>query len=300
MTETAPGATEDGTAQQPVRVMTMNIWALNGDWPARRRYLAEGIRDLAPGIVALQETVVDGGSDQAGDLAGGDYEIVHARTRSAEGMGISIASRYPIRSVDEVDLQINERTDDFPCTALLAVIDSPAGELLMVNHFPSWKLDMEAERLEQALHVTRTAEQIVARADRPVIIAGDLEADPDAASIRYLTGRQPLAGSSVCYRDVWESRHPGEPGHTYTTENPLMVEDWPFRRIDYLLVRCAEHGGPSLAIADCRRVFDTPDSDGVWASDHFGLVADLVPNPRATAAPRPRRSHPGRHHTHGL
>jgi endonuclease/exonuclease/phosphatase family metal-dependent hydrolase len=45
------------------------------------------------------------------------------------------------------------------------------------------------------------------------------------------------------------------------------------RRIDYLLVRCGDHG-PTLPIADCRRVFDQP-VEGVWASDHFGVVADL-------------------------
>jgi endonuclease/exonuclease/phosphatase family metal-dependent hydrolase len=111
----------------------------------------------------------------------------------------------------------------------------------------------------------------------PVILAGDLDADPSAASIRFLTGRQSLHGLSVCYRDAWDSAHPDDAGHTYTPVNPLMVEDWPFRRIDYILVRCAEHGGPMLAVTDCRRLFDRP-VDGVWASDHFGLVADLVPH----------------------
>jgi hypothetical protein len=36
------------------------------------------------------------------------------------------------------------------------------------------------------------------------------------------------------------------------------------------------HGGPTLEIAACERVFDEP-VNGVWASDHFGLIADLVP-----------------------
>jgi hypothetical protein len=45
------------------------------------------------------------------------------------------------------------------------------------------------------------------------------------------------------------------------------------RRIDYLLVRCHDHG-PTLRIADCRMAFHEPVA-GVWASDHYGLVADL-------------------------
>jgi exonuclease III len=46
------------------------------------------------------------------------------------------------------------------------------------------------------------------------------------------------------------------------------------RRIDYLLIHCGDHG-PTLRIADCRRVFDEPVG-GVWASDHHGVVADLT------------------------
>jgi hypothetical protein len=32
--------------------------------------------------------------------------------------------------------------------------------------------------------------------------------------------------------------------------------------------------GPSLDVLDCRRSFDR-DVNGIWASDHFGVVADL-------------------------
>jgi hypothetical protein len=35
----------------------------------------------------------------------------------------------------------------------------------------------------------------------------------------------------------------------------------------------------------CQRIFDQP-SEGVWASDHFGLTADLIP-PRASSEPAP-------------
>ncbi|MFZ0214560.1 MAG: hypothetical protein WAM30_01320 [Candidatus Dormiibacterota bacterium] len=44
------------------------------------------------------------------------------------------------------------------------------------------------------------------------------------------------------------------------------------RRIDYILVRCGEHGGPTLRIAKCARTFDQPDS---VVSDHQGVAADL-------------------------
>lgn len=61
------------------------------------------------------------------------------------------------------------------------------------------------------------------------------------------------------------------PGH-----NPLVSDNWPMdmgRRVDYILVRCGAHG-PTLAISGCERLFVEP-VDGVWVSDHFGVMADL-------------------------
>jgi hypothetical protein len=81
----------------------------------------------------------------------------------------------------------------------------------------------------------------------------------------------------VAYRDAWESVHPGEPGHTFSPTNPLIHAGEMSlelgRRIDYIMVRCGVYG-PTLDIVDCFRVFDEP-VDGVWGSDHCGLVADL-------------------------
>ena len=90
--------------------------------------------------------------------------------------------------------------------------------------------------------------------------------------MRFWTGRQSLDGTSVCHRDAWARIHPGEPAPTFTPdENPLVADpDWPFRAIDHILVRCGEHGGPTLPIHACRRIFDDPP-----ASDHFGLLAEL-------------------------
>jgi endonuclease/exonuclease/phosphatase family metal-dependent hydrolase len=261
-----------------LRLMTMNIFGTNGNWEDRRSYLSDGIAELAPDVILLQETILTDGYDQVRELLGEDYTVQHSAARDGAGMGISIASRLPLREVSEFDLQVNERTVDFPCTALLAELESPLGDLAVINYFPSWKLDLEAERQEQALRLIRAIDPIARVPIRHVVIAGDLDADPDSTSIRFLTGRHSLGGVSICFRDAWDSSHPGADGqiagHTYSPDNGLMREDWPFRRIDYILVRCGEHGGPTLRVTDCRRIFDQP-RDGVWASDHFGLVADL-------------------------
>jgi endonuclease/exonuclease/phosphatase family metal-dependent hydrolase len=256
-----------------VRLLTMNIWARNGDWDTRRRLLHDLFAELDPDLLVLQETVVSEGHDQVRELLGDDVEIAHSTVRDGEGTGISTVSRWPIRAAHELDLRAGSRTRDFPATTLLAEIDTPDGPLVLVNHFPSWKLHLEAERCAQTLLAARAVEELAPDLDAPVVVAGDLDADPTADSVRFWTGRHPLDGFSVCYRDAWDAIHPAEPGHTYTPDNPLLVdEDWPFRRIDHVLVRCAEHGGAALRIRDCRVVGDDPP-----ASDHYGLVADLEP-----------------------
>jgi len=262
------------------RVVTLNLWGIRGDWPARRRVIADGLRELRPDLVAFVEAIVTDEYDQVVDLLGDGYHVAHQAEREPDGQGVSIASRWPIDAVHEVDLNVTSRTADFACTTLVAEIAAPEpyGPLVFVDHVPNWQLAFERERELQALAAARFVEELAG--DRHVIFAGDFTSDPDSAGVRFLTGRQSLDGTSVCYRDAWESAHPGERGETFTPRNPLVYDwDWPFRRLDYVLVRCGEHGGPTLAISSCEVVFDEP-VDGVWASDHFGVVADLEPPPR--------------------
>lgn len=149
---------------------------------------------------------------------------------------------------------------------------------MFVNHAPYYQCDAEFERERQAIAAARLVEERRARRELHVVLAGDFNAEPGASSVRFWTGCQSLGGMSVCYRDVWESAHPADPAHTFAPRNPLVAENKPNldlgRRFDDVLARCVDHG-PTLAVAACALAFDEPVA-GVWASDHFGLVADLA------------------------
>lgn len=239
-----------------IRAATQNIWRYHGDWPARRPVLRAGLE--VHDLVALQEAF----DDQPRELIGDDHEIAHH-----DGKGVAIASRWPIRAVHELE----------PDT-IAAEIDAPAGRVVFVNHCPSYELDREHDRERQAVAAARLVEELD---PEHAILAGDLNARPESAGVRFLRGLQSLDGMSVCYRDAWEAAHPGEPGHTFTPENPTMPTGekghWllePGRRIDYVLVRCSDHG-PTLDVRSCERLLDEP-VDGTWASDHFGVTAELA------------------------
>lgn len=262
-----------------LRVLTCNIYNTTADWERRRPVLIEEIRRHSPDLVALQETVLTASYDQATDILGDQYEIANSRARLPDSWGAAIASRWPIRHVHELDQAVSPRAEPW-CTTMIAEIEAPPpiGPLLFVNHLQSAHVAQEFEREQQALLAARRIEQLVAEQDCHVILVGDLNAGPESASVRFMMGRQSLSGTSVCYLNAWDRIHPGEAGHTFTPRSPLVAEahrDWPYQRLDHILLRFGEGGNPSLDIMGCEIAFARP-VHGVWPSDHFGLVADFL------------------------
>jgi endonuclease/exonuclease/phosphatase family metal-dependent hydrolase len=270
-----------------IRVVTLNLWGRSGAWEERRPVLADGLGKLGADLLAFQEAVVADGYDQVADLLGPDYHVAHQGGRAPDGVGVSIASRWPLGEVHEVDLYVTPRTEGFACMTLVAEVHAPdpVGPLLFVCNNPNYQYDYELERELQAVAAARFIEELVGGRRLHVVLAGDFDAYPDAASVRFWRGRQSLGGMSVAYRNAWEAIHPDDPGHTFTPSNPLvpsrsnpMVVDGERvlevgRRIDHIMVRCGHHG-PTLDVVACERIFDQPVG-GVWASDHFGVMADL-------------------------
>jgi endonuclease/exonuclease/phosphatase family metal-dependent hydrolase len=247
------------------------------------------MEELQPDLVAVNEAIQTDDYDQVREFLGDGFHVAHQRNRELgdggdvePGQGHSLASRWPITAVHEVDLHVTPRTEGFACGLLVAEIQAPDpfGPIVFAYHNPNWQPAYARERELQAVAAASFLDQLVGKRNLHVVMAADLDSDPSSSSARFWTGRQSLEGASVCYRDAWESAHPGESTTTFgDPANPLVKDwDWPFRQIDYIFVRCGEHGGPTLQIRACARVFDRPIG-GVWASDHYGLYADLaMPN----------------------
>jgi endonuclease/exonuclease/phosphatase family metal-dependent hydrolase len=284
--DSVAGVTAPSFARPPgaLRVVTLNLFAHHGDWPARRDALRIGLQALDADLLALQEAVVDDGYDQVAELLGPEYTVVH-QTVGLVGdgthHGAAMATRLPVRAVHEVDLHLTPRTGNYSCATVIAdiVAPEPFGRLLMACHGASWPWWAERERELQAVAAARRLEELVAGEPAHVVVGGDFNATPDTSSMRFWTGRTSLDGLSIAYRDAWESVRGNESGPTFDPRNALTTIDEPGldqgRRIDYLLVRCGDHG-PTLRVADCRLALSEP-VQGVQPSDHYGLVAHLVP-----------------------
>jgi hypothetical protein len=79
--------------------------------------------------------------------------------------------------------------------------------------------------------------------------------------------------------------HGTEPGHTFTPDNALRfgwLATTAGAAVDYIMARCGDHGA-TLDVTRCELALNRP-VEGVCASDHFGVMADLEPAP-STANP---------------
>ena len=83
-----------------------------------------------------------------------------------------------------------------------------------------------------------------------------------------------LNGGSVYYQDAWRVAGGRGPGFTWDNRNPYAhIVREPDRRIDYVFAGWRHDGKGRVESA---RVICDRALTGTFASDHFGLVADIA------------------------
>jgi endonuclease/exonuclease/phosphatase family metal-dependent hydrolase len=266
-----------------LRVVTLNVWNDEGD-PRRTEVINAELRRLDPDLVALQEVL---NVEQLAQLVDGtglhglhQEQASRVSAEVAKYGGNAIATRWPNRTAETLDLSELSATA-LPWRTLAVHVGLPnLGDVLFLTPTSSFWPDAEVEREREALALADLEARH--RTTLPSIIAGDFNAAPDAASIRFLTGRQSLNGRSVQYHDAWTVAGAGA-GHTWTHENPNATQDIEKlirqpnhgRRIDYILVGTPHsHPDAFARVRSASLAFDKP-TDGIWPSDHYGVVADL-------------------------
>ena len=270
-----------------LRVLAINTWNTTGD-PRRIELLNGELRRLAPDLIAFEEVIQTPELDQLDQLLIGTG--LHG-THQVEAMsttppwvehygGSAVATRWPHRVAEVLDLRLSD-AQDVPWATLAVSVPIPnVGELLFVSASTSWRLEAESARERQAVALSDLDARH--RGQLPTIIAGDFNATPEASSIRYLTGQQSINGRSVHYHDAWAVAGDG-PGFTWDIDNPnaraemqaIVRQPNHRRRIDYVLVGSwYAHPNAHCYIESAQLAFDEP-IDGVWASDHFGVLVDL-------------------------
>ena len=250
-----------------MRLMTQNIWNYNRTWHQRREGIAALILREQPDVVCVQETRHDfryqHGKGQGEQLAvltgyhltGQVAQVFLPFPRVDEGL--SILSRLPpLRTVSR-RLTRNPwlRKDGNQRICLGVALEIGGVEVDVYDtHF---SLSARA-RMTNARAVAGFIAQ--KSEGRPAFLLGDLNEPPDRPAIQYLTG--PEAG----FVDCWVAANPDDPGFTTLSWEP-------YHRIDYALARNVPGQVVSARIVGRERV------DGVYASDHLGVVVDVDLSP---------------------
>jgi endonuclease/exonuclease/phosphatase family metal-dependent hydrolase len=270
-----------------LRVLTLNVWNTEGD-PRRLEIISHELHRLDPDLIAFQEVVQTPTLNQLDRLLYGlDRHRTHQNDvqayrppHSERYGGSAVATRWPHHLVEAVDLRLADAVDVPWATLAVAVALPNQGELLFVGATAAWRLNAEFARERQALAITDLDARH--RRELPTIIAGDFNAAPDSASIRYLTGRQSLCGRSVHYHDAWNVAGDG-PGYTWSVENPnarrdidqIVKQPNHRRRVDYVFVGSSDaHPRAHARVRSARLILDQP-VNGLCASDHCGVMVDL-------------------------
>ncbi|MBL8717298.1 MAG: endonuclease/exonuclease/phosphatase family protein [Myxococcales bacterium] len=257
-----------------LRVATLNVWNRCDPWEQRLATIREQLEGLAPDVIGLQEALRGEGFDQAASIAEGlGYHVAFGSTREEPiQMGNAILSRFPVLRSEVIALP-DGGTSERRCL-VHAVLDAPMGPLpFFVTHL-NWKLH---EGHVRCLQVRCVADAVKARApihEFPPVVVGDFNAEPGADEIRFLGGLTGLGGPCTYFADCFALVGEGE-GVTFSCGNPFAAQNRePERRIDYVFVRGPDARGRGRPLS-ARRCFDRPGTNGVFASDHYGVVAEV-------------------------
>jgi endonuclease/exonuclease/phosphatase family metal-dependent hydrolase len=244
--------------------------------------LVQGLRELSPDVVTLQEVREVPGQlpNQAETLAkaiGFHYVFSPATPLGGGEEGLAILSRQPI--VEHEALELPHAEPKERRILLSARVQNGQGSVWVHTTHLNYRLTHGKQREEQ---VQAIADSVAGRtSDSSQILAGDFNARPEADEIRFLRGLVTLGGRRTYFQDAWERLHPGDAGLTWARKNPYTAKLAflePDRRIDYIFVTPMRGDGRGT-IHSCAMAFDKPGADSVFASDHFGLLAEIQVEP---------------------
>lgn len=266
----APAGAEEAGDGAEMSLVTLNLHHDRGDWPARREYIASELAALRPDVIALQEVIERTGSvaNQAAWLAqrlGYDYEFASVDAIGApKRYGNALLTRRPILARRQRLLQPIE---DYRIAAQLRIdVDGQPVNVYVTHLNERGDGHGRRTRTRQVADLLRFVSDTAG--DTPAVIAGDFNSAADAVDLEALRRG---------YGDSYGSVHRDARVSTLNIE----VYDKP-ARIDHVFFQQQR-----LLAREARIVFDVPDAQGHWASDHYGVWA------RLQFAPLPARSMAG-------
>ncbi|NOX31980.1 MAG: hypothetical protein GXP35_18345 [Actinobacteria bacterium] len=285
--------------EQHLRVVQLNIGSLfEPDWEQRRHEIVSWLDHLSPDVVCLQEVTQSAAGNTAewiAAAANGAWQFAFGGGAFDQAIwpdnqltfGSAVLSKWPIEAQNYRRLGI---VDDNPIDLAVpweVMHARTAGLDVFATHLAAAPMSA-ANRLAQVVEIDTFVKKIRGTVDdftfgkrrdaMPAILCGDFNAEPDSDEIRFMSGLTDIEGRRTYWQEAW--RVAGEHSQGYT-------QDWrtnaiagglniPRKRIDYVFVGDPfRRDGNAGRVVDAKLAFHTQRT-GVVASDHNGLVVDIV------------------------
>ncbi len=244
-----------------MRIVTLNTWKNDGDYPRRLSLMAHGLTALMPDIVCLQECFAATDWDTAKHLANalGMKAFTrpsrlkarwHSGTNIDSTSGLAILCSLPVADECALILESDPADGERIAQRLDIVIGERRLRILNLHltHLNgAGSADLRGRQLEQAL---RWAGEGLATG---LLVAGDLNTTATAPELALLNTDSGFDQPTLHGAGIHARTYGGE-------------------AIDHLILQSA---GDWRVVARFRAL-DHPDPDGWFPSDHAAVVVDLV------------------------
>ncbi len=238
--------------------MTLNTWGNSGPYLERWDFLLEELKIHCPDILFLQEVFNPTLAQKIKEL------FSYQHLLSSYEAGLVLISRFPIFENQTLKYKTVSPYEQQDRQALLAGFELKGKKILTVNTHLAWRTKDKYIRLQQ---VQELLQSIVSKG-YPALLVGDFNDVRGSSAINEI--------ENAGYVDLCSLLHPGKQIITWDNQN-LFIQThsvkFPDRQIDFLFLH-KKLIEPNR-VKSCEIIFNRPNQNGIYPSDHYGVLAEL-------------------------
>lgn len=280
------------TEEEQLRIATINLMHNPVKFDERLTLLKNDISKINPDVLCLQELQTNSQinmlellMDELGfkyGHAGSDVPDKYSKARFANAILTNIENV----SFTDIPLGVAGTGTQY-ASGVIANFKRNEKDVHVFSVHLAWGGDNEHLRFHQANIIAREADRLTVKGVNPVVVlAGDLNAEPDSETLQYLYGKR--IGSlqkGTYWVDAWKLH--GDDANSVTNDPQMPLGQLtarrvgiqfssliPKRRIDYILTHGWTHGRQGSPLT-FHRWADAEKYKTLTASDHYGIMSDI-------------------------
>jgi len=258
-----------------LKIVTINILNDLSHWKERSPLLIEGLSNLNPDIIALQEVnIPEKIAHWLAEMLEFEHVYLSPKMHLEKKLeALAILSRFPFKKTETYDLQAQGRV------AQRVVIQPEDLPVILVNVHLYWQPGESPARNRQVdllLDWLATYNQKMF-----CIVCGDFNGTPETTAIHNMRQN---------YTSAYNAVHGKEPDYTCPTPLPRSWRVKLRTMLGFFFLLRPQHARPKwrgtldyifvnrdVRILDCQVVLNNPDRSNprIYPSDHFGLQANV-------------------------